>query len=76
MTKDWIKDGPDAVTEEMIARAFESGFCQRSIVASEEHTCELCGKPIEAWTSYHITCSIEDDEPTFTMSHIYCPEVD
>lgn len=71
--KDWRFNGPDAVTDEMIARAEESGFAQRSLIASKPHTCELCGKEIQAWTSYHLTCSIEDGKPVFTQSHIFCP---
>lgn len=70
--KNWRFDGPKAVLDEMIARAHESDFAQRALVASEPHICELCGNEIPAWSTYHLTCVIEDGEPIFVASHIFC----
>lgn len=75
MSKDWRYDGPDAVIQEMIdnARASPEQFSQRGLTSSSEVQCEVCLQPIAPWTSYHLTCFIEDDEPQFIRQHIFCP---
>lgn len=73
--KSWRFDGPSVVMQEMIADAQASPeqFACRGVTASEELQCEVCLRPIEAWTTYHYTCFIEDGEAQFIRQHIFCP---
>lgn len=77
MTKDWRHDGESAVINEMIARAFESPekMCSRSAhVGYNDLRCDVCMGPLVPWSTYQVTCYIEDGEPQFVRHHIICPK--